>query len=115
MFFSAELFLSCSILQFTFYAMNTAYKPKFRFIVLNQQIYYISVLFILLSFLLILNEDLFINNSIINNYFSFVSKSFICLTSILFLTIVNISFKKKYIQNNLITAYLFCQRFIRVL
>ena len=46
---SAELFLSCSILQFTFYAINTAYKRKFGFIILNQQVYYIGILLIFLS------------------------------------------------------------------
>ena len=104
--FSAELFLSCSILQFTFYAINTAYKRKSGFTVLNQQVYFICILLVTLSFFLILNEDLVVissftsNNSIINDYFSFTSKLFICLASILFLIIVNVSLKDKQTQNN---------------
>jgi hypothetical protein len=35
---SAELFLSCSILQLTFYAISTAYERKAGFVILNQQI-----------------------------------------------------------------------------
>ena len=50
---SAELFLSCSILQFTFYAISTAYNRKAGFIILNTQVYYIGTLLIILSSLLI--------------------------------------------------------------
>ena len=35
---SAELFLSCSILQFTFYAISTAYQRKAGFVILNSQV-----------------------------------------------------------------------------
>ena len=35
---SAELFLSCSILQFTFYGISTAYQRKSGFILLNKQV-----------------------------------------------------------------------------
>ena len=103
---SAELFLSCSILQFTFYAISTAYQRKAGFVILNKQVYYIGTLLILLSSFLILNEDLLImnsfssNNFIINDYLSFATKLVICLTSVLFLLIVNISFKDEPIQNN---------------
>jgi len=103
---SAELFLSCSILQLTFYAISTAYQRKAGFVILNSQIYYVGILLIILSALLILNEDLLVlnsfisNNFIINDYFSFASKLAICLTSILFLIIVNISFRDEPIQNN---------------
>lgn len=103
---SAELFLSCSILQFTFYAISTAYQRKTGFVILNAQVYYIGTLLIILSALLILNEDLLVmnsftsNNFIINDYFSFASKFVICLTSILFLIIVNVSFRDEPIQNN---------------
>lgn len=104
--FSAELFLSCSILQFTFYAINTAYKRSSGFVILNEQVYYVGTLLIFLSVFLILNEDLLTrnsftsNNSIINDYFGFASKLVICLTSILFLIIVNVSFKDEFVQNN---------------
>lgn len=103
---SAELFLSCSILQLTFYAISTAYQRKAGFVILNAQVYYIGTLLIILSALLILNEDLLVmnsftsNNFIINDYFSFASKFVICLTSILFLIIVNVSFRDEPIQNN---------------
>jgi len=103
---SAELFLSCSILQFTFYAISTAYQRKAGFVILNKQVYYIGILFIILSSLLILNEDLLVmnsftsNNFIINDYFGFASKLVICLTSILFLLIINVSFRDEPIQNN---------------
>ncbi len=46
---SAELFLSCSILQFTFYAISTAYQRKAGFVILNKQVYYIGTLLIVLS------------------------------------------------------------------
>lgn len=103
---SAELFLSCSILQFTFYAVSTAYQRKAGFVILNKQVYYIGTLLIILSSFLILNEDLLImnsftsNNFIINDYFGFASKLVICLTSVLFLIIINVSFRDEPIQNN---------------
>jgi NADH:ubiquinone oxidoreductase subunit 2 (subunit N) len=103
---SAELFLSCSILQFTFYAISTAYQRKAGFVVLNAQVYYIGTLLILLSAALILNEDLLVmssftsNNFIINDYFSFASKFVICITSALFLIVVNVSFRDEFTQNN---------------
>lgn len=103
---SAELFLSCSILQFTFYAISTAYQRKTGFVILNSQVYYIGTLLIILSTFLLLNEDLLVvnsftsNNYIVNDFFSFASKFVICLTSILFLIIVNVSFRDEPIQNN---------------
>jgi NADH:ubiquinone oxidoreductase subunit 2 (subunit N) len=103
---SAELFLSCSILQFTFYAISTAYQRKSGFVVLNTQVYYISALLVLLASFLILNEDLLVmnsfssNNFIINDYLSFAAKLVICLTSVVFLTIINISFRDEPIHNN---------------
>jgi NADH:ubiquinone oxidoreductase subunit 2 (subunit N) len=103
---SAELFLSASILQFTFYAISTAYQRKAGFVILNQQVYYIGFLFITLAIFLLLNEDLFIlnllnsNNFIINDYLSFAAKLVICITSVVFLTIINISFRDEPIQNN---------------
>lgn len=103
---SAELFLSCSILQFTFYAISTAYQRKAGFVILNQQVYYIGSLLIILSSFLLLNEDLLImnsfssNNFIINDYFGFITKLTICLTSVVFLTIINVSFRDEPIQNN---------------
>ena len=103
---SAELFLSSSILQFTFYAISTAYQRKAGFVILNQQVYYIGFLFIVLATFLLLNEDLLIlnllssNNFIINDYLSFATKLVICITSAVFLTIINISFRDEPIQNN---------------
>lgn len=103
---SAELFLSCSILQFTFYAISTAYQRKAGFVILNKQVYYIGTLLIILSSFIILNEDLLIinsftsNNFIINDYLGFAAKLIICLTSILFLLIINISFRDDPVQNH---------------
>ena len=87
---SAELFLSCSILQLTFYAISTAYERRAGFVILNQQVYYIGSLLIILSLFLLLNEDLLTmnqfssNNFIINDYLSFAAKLMICLTSAAF-------------------------------
>ena len=66
---STELFLSCSILQFTFYAISTAYQRKAGFVILNQQVYYIGSLLVILSCFLLLNEDLLIMNSFSSNNF----------------------------------------------
>ena len=103
---SAELFLSCSILQLTFYAISTAYERKAGFVILNQQIYYIGSLLIVLASFLLLNEDLLAmnlfgsNNFIISDYLSFAAKLTICITSAAFLTIINTSFRDEPIQNN---------------
>ena len=103
---SAELFLSCSILQLTFYAISTAYERKTGFVILNQQIYYIGALLIVLSLFLLLNEDLLTmnlfgsNNFIINDYLSFATKLMICISSAAFLIIINTSFRDEPIQNN---------------
>ena len=103
---SAELFLSCSILQLTFYAISTAYERKAGFVILNQQVYYIGSLLIILALFLLLNEDLLAmnlfgsNNFIINDYLSFATKLTICITSAAFLTIINTSFRDEPIQNN---------------
>lgn len=104
--FSAELFLSCSILQFTFYAISTAYQRRAGFIILNQQVYYIGSLMIILSLFLLLNEDLIMmnsfssNNFIINDYLSFATKLMICVASVAFLMIINIYLIDEFIQNN---------------
>jgi len=103
---SAELFLSCSILQLTFYAISTAYERRAGFVILNQQVYYIGSLLIILALFLLLNEDLLTmnlfgsNNFIINDYLSFATKLIICITSAAFLTVINISFRDEPIQNN---------------
>lgn len=103
---SAELFLSCSILQLTFYAISTAYERRAGFVILNQQIYYIGSLLVVLSLFLLLNEDLLTmnlfgsNNFIINDYLSFASKLMICISSAAFLIIINTSFRDEPIQNN---------------
>ena len=103
---SAELFLSCSILQLTFYGISTAYERKAGFVILNQQIYYIGSLLVILSLFLLLNEDLVTmnlfgsNNFIINDYLSFATKLMICISSAAFLIIINTSFRDEPIQNN---------------
>ena len=103
---STELFLSCSILQLTFYAISTAYERRSGFVILNHQVYYIGSLLIILAVFLLLNEDLLLmnefssNNFIINDYLSFAAKLMICVTSVAFLTIINTSFRDEPIQNN---------------
>lgn len=103
---SAELFLSCSILQLTFYAVGTAYQRKHGFVILSQQIYHLGMLIVGLAALLIINEDLLTinslssNNFIINDYLGFVTKLVICLTSVLFFLIIKISYQDELIQNN---------------
>ena len=98
--FSAELFLSCSILQLTFYAVGTAYQRKHGYVLLSQQVYHIGALLLGLAALLLLNEDLLINNSlssndfIINDYLSFATKFVIVLTSLFFLLIVKTSYPR---------------------
>jgi NADH:ubiquinone oxidoreductase subunit 2 (subunit N) len=103
---STEIFLSCSILQLTFYAVGTAYQRKQGFVILSNQIYNIALLILSLSAFLILNEDLFSsnvlinNNFIINDFLSFGSKLTIILISSLFLLIVKISYRDELIYNN---------------
>ena len=106
MFLSTELFLSCSILQFTFYAISTSYQRKFGFVILNNQVYCVSILLIIFAFFLLLNENsstnvlLTSNNFMINDYLSFVIKLIICLISGFFLLIINVSFIDKLKNNN---------------
>ena len=103
---STELFLSCSILQFTFYAISTAYQRKSGFVILNSQVYYISILLIILASLLLLNEDLLTagsltsNNFVVNDYLSFIVKLVICLVSVSFLIITNVAFRDEPVNNN---------------
>ena len=97
----SELFLSCSVLQLTFYAVSTTYNRKFNFVILSSSFFYIASLILWLSLILLLNEDLLIvnsyisNNSIINDYLSFSIKSVICVFSILFLIFVNTAVKEE--------------------
>lgn len=103
---STELFLSCSILQFTFYAISTAYQRKSGFVILNSQVYYISILLIIFASLLLLNEDLLTsasltsNNFVINDYLSFIVKLAVCLISVCFLIITNVAFRDEPVNNN---------------
>ena len=101
-----ELFLSCSIFQFTFYAISTNYQRKTKFIILNKQVYAIGILFAILSFFLILNEDLFTQSSfysdnfLIYDYFGFIGKLVTCVVFILFFLIISVSFQNELIENN---------------
>ena len=103
---SAELFLSSSILQFTFYAVSTAYQRKTGFVILNSQVYYISILLIILASFLLLNEDLVSaglltsNNFVVNDYLSFIDKLVICLVSASFLIIINVAFRDEPVNNS---------------
>ena len=103
---STELFLSCSILQLTFFAISTAYQRKFGFVILNSQIYYVSILLIVLASFLLLNEDLLVssslasNNFVVYDYLSFLVKLVLCLVSLFFLMITNIAFRDEPVNNN---------------
>jgi NADH-quinone oxidoreductase subunit N len=103
---SAEIFLSCSILQLTFYAISTSHQKKHNFVILSQQIYYTGVLILFFSVLLIINENSYFlnmygsNNSIINDYLSFYSKLFVGIVSLIFLIIISAFYEDKTIQNN---------------
>ena len=103
---STEIFLSCSILQLTFYAIATSQQRKYGFIILSQQVYNIGVLIVGLAFLILINEDLVMlnslsgNNFIINDYLGFASKSVICFISFLFLILITISYEDRTVQNN---------------
>jgi NADH-quinone oxidoreductase subunit N len=103
---STEIFLSCSILQLTFYAIATTQQRKHGFVILSQQMYHIGVLIVSLSCLLLINEDLVTlnflssNNFIINDYLGFVAKLVVCLTSVLFLMLITTSYEDKTVQNN---------------
>src|SRR5688572_11457475 len=96
----SEVFLSCSILQLTFYAISTTYNRKSNFVILNTSFYYITSLILLLTLFLLLNEDLLItntyisNNSIINDYLSFSVKIVICVFSLIFSVIINVAVKE---------------------
>lgn len=106
MFLSAELFLSCSVLQLTFYAISTAYERKSGFIILNNQVYYVSILLLLLASSILFNEDLLISSLInthyfvVNDYLSFIVKFIVCLVSVSFLLIINITFKNEPVNSN---------------
>jgi NADH-quinone oxidoreductase subunit N len=103
---STEIFLSCSILQLTFYAIATTQQRKHGFVILSQQMYHIGVLIVSLSCLLLINEDLVTlnflssNNFIINDYLGFASKLVVCITSVLFLMLITTSYEDKTVQNN---------------
>jgi NADH-quinone oxidoreductase subunit N len=103
---STEIFLSCSILQLTFYAIATTQQRKHGFVILSQQMYHIGVLIVGLCSLLLINEDLvslnFLssNNFIINDYLGFSAKLVVCLTSVVFLMLITTSYEDKTVQNN---------------
>lgn len=103
---SAELFLSCSVLQLTFYALSTTYQRKYKFVILGSQMYSLAVLILSLTVLLLLNEDLLIynylnsNGFLINDYLGFVTKIVICIFSALFFMLIQVSYKNEPIYNN---------------
>lgn len=96
-----EVFLSCSILQLTFFAISTTYNRKSNFVILNTSFYYVTSLILGLTLLLIINENLLINNSyisnnsIINDYLSFTIKVTIGLFSFLFSIVINVAVKEE--------------------
>jgi len=95
-----ELFLSCSVLQITFYAISTTYNRKSNYVILNTSFYYITSLILVLTLLLLFNEDLLIinsyisNKSIVNDYLSFIIKIVICIFSFIFSIIINVAVKE---------------------
>lgn len=103
---TTEIFLSCSILQLTFYAISTTTQRKYGFVLLSTQIYSIGALILFFSIFLISNEDLLLtgslsaNNSIVNDYLSYITKLVICITSFLYILILKISSEDEPIQHN---------------
>ena len=103
---SSELFLSCSILQLTFYVISISYTRRSGFIVLSQQIYHIGFLILFLSAVLIFNEDLLVQNflscntSIVNDSLGFISKLAICVSSFLFIFIIKTSYNDELLKHN---------------
>ena len=101
---SSELFLSCSILQLTFYVISISYTRRSGFIVLSQQIYHIGFLILFLSAVLIFNEDLLVQNflscntSIVNDSLGFISKLAICVSSFLFIFIIKTSYNDELLK-----------------
>ena len=83
---STELFLSCSILQFTFYAISTAYQRTSGFIILNTQVYYISMLLTVLS---ISKFDNFLYDKLVLVYIGFI---ILCISILIKLAVTAIPF-----------------------
>ena len=101
MFLSSEFFISCSVLQLTFYVICVSYTRRNGFVVLSNQIYHIGFLILFLTLLLILNEELLFQTFLsINDYLSFVSKLVICLSSLSFIFIIKTSFKDELMKHN---------------
>ena len=101
MFLSSEFFISCSVLQLTFYVICVSYTRRNGFVVLSNQIYHIGFLILFLTLLLILNEELLFQTFLsINDYLSFVSKLVICLSSLFFIFIIKTSFKDELMKHN---------------
>lgn len=102
----AEFFLSCSILQLTFYAIGTAYNRKNGYTILSRQIFLLGFLIIFFTTLLLINETLYAtnvsisNHAIINDYLSFGTKLLICLISGIFLLMIKLSYKDELISSN---------------
>ena len=101
MFLSAELFISCSVLQLTFYVISLSYTRRSGFVVLSQQIYHIGFLILLLSSILIYNEEVLFQTFLsVNDYLSFVSKLVVCVSSLFFIFIIKTSFKDNLMKHN---------------
>lgn len=103
---SPEFFLSCSILQLSFYAIGTAYNRKNGYVILSQQIFLLGFLVVVFTILLLLNERLYLtnvlisNHSLINDYLSLSTKLLICCISGVFLLMVKLSYKDELISNS---------------
>ena len=101
MFLSAELFISCSVLQLTFYVICISYTRRTGFVILSQQIYHIGFLILFLTSFLIVNEELLFQTFLsINDYLSFISKFMVCVCSLFFIFIIKTSFKDDLMKHN---------------
>ena len=101
MFLSAELLISCSVLQLTFYVTSLSYTRKSGFIILSQQIYHIGFLILALSAVLLFNEDLLFQTFIsVNDYLSFFSKLVVCISSLFFIFIIKTSYNDELVKHN---------------
>ena len=74
---------------------------KSGYVILSQEIYYLGFLILLLSCLLILNEDVLLQSFLgINDYLSFFSKLSVCISSLFFIFIIKTSFKDELLKHN---------------
>lgn len=99
---SAEFFMSCTLLQLTFFSVSV-YKFKN---LLSRPMHSISFLIFILALILILNEDLLLvtsftgSNSVVNDYLSFCCKFVTCGISAFFVMTMWMSESDDILKNS---------------